>query len=158
MHLYPEPDGAPDHYNADPKTRCDGSMRGTGTVSQFLPRMSKVAGRPIIDKTGLTGRYNYFLCYAAISPQARVEQSECNPFSPAPICQNWSGNLVHRPASDGVNYYFVPSNFADLKSALSQVATIPGATIRVSGQRHSLPPLVADDNRNAVPAKTNVRR
>ena len=50
MHLYPEPDGAPEHYNADPKTRCDGSMRGTGTVSQFLPGMSKVAGRPIIDK------------------------------------------------------------------------------------------------------------
>ena len=72
----------------------------------------------------------------------------------APTWQNWSGNLVHKPASDGVNYYFAPANLADLKAALAQVTKILGASIRVSGQRHSQPPLVADDNRNAVPAKT----
>jgi hypothetical protein len=56
--------------------------------------------------------------------------------------------------SDGVNYYFVPGSLADLQKALALVAKIPGATLRVSGQRHSQPPLVTDDNRNAVPAKT----
>jgi FAD/FMN-containing dehydrogenase len=76
------------------------------------------------------------------------------PSTSAPTWQNWSGNLIHKPASDGVNYYFVPANLADLKSAIAEVAKIPGATIRVSGQRHSQPPLVAGDNRNAVPAKT----
>jgi FAD/FMN-containing dehydrogenase len=76
------------------------------------------------------------------------------PMLSAPTWQNWSGNLIHKPASDGVNYYFAPANLTDLKSALAEVAKIPGATIRVSGQRHSQPPLVADDNRNAVPAKT----
>ena len=76
------------------------------------------------------------------------------PSPSAPTWQNWTGNLVHKPASDGVNYYFAPTSLSDLKSALAQVAKIPGAIIRVSGQRHSQPPLVADDNRNAVPAKT----
>ena len=76
------------------------------------------------------------------------------PSPSAPTWQNWSGNLLHKPASDGVDYYFVPASLADLKSALAQVAKIPGATVRVSGQRHSQPPLVADDNRYAVPAKT----
>ncbi len=76
------------------------------------------------------------------------------PSPSAPTWWNWSGNLNHKPASDGVNYYFAPGSLADLKSALAQVAKIPGATIRVSGQRHSQPPLVTDDNRNAVPAKT----
>ncbi|HLL15217.1 MAG TPA: D-arabinono-1,4-lactone oxidase [Pyrinomonadaceae bacterium] len=72
----------------------------------------------------------------------------------APIWQNWSGNLVHNPASDGTNYYFMPTNLNELKQVLADVAKIPGATIRVSGQRHSQPPLVIADNRNGVPQTT----
>lgn len=71
-----------------------------------------------------------------------------------PTWQNWSGNLVHQPALDGVNYYFAPTNFADLKAAVATVAQVKGATLRVSGQRHSQPPLVANDNRGAVPKTT----
>ena len=69
----------------------------------------------------------------------------------APVWRNWSGNLVHQPASDGVKYYFTPTNLAELKSALVEAAKAPGATVRVSGQRHSQPPLVVDDDRGAAP-------
>lgn len=76
------------------------------------------------------------------------------PSPSAPIWQNWSGNLVHSPSSDGTKYYFAPNNLSELKQLLAEVAKIPGATIRVSGQRHSQPPLVAGDNRGAVPQTT----
>jgi FAD/FMN-containing dehydrogenase len=76
------------------------------------------------------------------------------PSPSAPTWQNWSGNLVHQPASDGTKYYFVPTNLTELKQVLAAVANITGATIRVSGQRHSQPPLVVSDNRNAVPQVT----
>ena len=76
------------------------------------------------------------------------------PSPSAPVWQNWSGNLVHWPSSDGTKYYFAPNNLNELKQVLSQVAKISGATIRVSGQRHSQPPLVASDNRGAVPQTT----
>jgi hypothetical protein len=33
--------------------------------------------------------------------------------------QNWSGNLVHKPASDGGKYYFAPTNLTELKSVLT---------------------------------------
>ena len=72
----------------------------------------------------------------------------------APTWQNWSGNLVHKPASDGGKYYFAPTNLTELKSVLAQVSKVRGAIIRVSGQRHSQPPLVAEDNRAAVPQTT----
>ncbi|HEX7174804.1 MAG TPA: D-arabinono-1,4-lactone oxidase [Pyrinomonadaceae bacterium] len=76
------------------------------------------------------------------------------PSPSAPIWQNWSGNLVHNPSSDGTKYYFVPTNLAELKQVLAEVSKIKGATIRVSGQRHSQPPLVISDNRNAAPQMT----
>src|SRR6516162_9197397 len=72
----------------------------------------------------------------------------------APTWQNWSGNLVHKPASDGGKYYFAPTNLTELKSVLAQVSKVRGAIIRVSGQRHSQPPLVAEDNRADVPQTT----
>jgi hypothetical protein len=72
----------------------------------------------------------------------------------SPTWGNWSGNLVHQPPTDGENYYFRPTNLADLKSVVAG-AKAKGVTVRVSGQRHSQPPLVADDNRGTVaPAPT----
>jgi FAD/FMN-containing dehydrogenase len=76
------------------------------------------------------------------------------PTPSAPTWQNWSGNLVHKPASDGGKYYFAPTNLTELKSVLTEVSKVRGAIIRVSGQRHSQPPLVAEDNRAAVPQTT----
>jgi FAD/FMN-containing dehydrogenase len=84
-----------------------------------------------------------------------VNDSKASLSSPsAPIWQNWSGNLVHNPSSDGTKYYFMPHNLTELKQVVAEVANIPGATIRVSGQRHSQPPLVIDDNRNGVTQTT----
>jgi FAD/FMN-containing dehydrogenase len=68
----------------------------------------------------------------------------------APQWSNWSKNLVHEPPADGADYYFRPINLAELKSVLAEAAT-KGVTVRASGQRHSQPPLVANDNRGAVP-------
>src|SRR5262245_19190586 len=68
----------------------------------------------------------------------------------SPTWGNWSGNIVHEPPTNGENYYFRPTNLADLKSVVAG-ALAKGVTLRVSGQRHSQPPLVAADNRGAVP-------
>ena len=68
----------------------------------------------------------------------------------APQWSNWSGNLVHEPPTNGANYYFRPTNLAELKSVLAEAVT-KGVTVRASGQRHSQPPLVTNDNRGAVP-------
>ena len=68
----------------------------------------------------------------------------------APVWSNWTGNLVHEPPTNGANYYFRPTNLAELKSVLTDAAA-KGVTVRASGQRHSQPPLVTNDNRGAVP-------
>ncbi len=73
------------------------------------------------------------------------------PSPSVPLWRNWSGNLVHEPASDGVKYYFTPTNLAELKSVLAEAAMVPGATVRVSGPRHSQTPLVVDEDRDPAP-------
>jgi len=67
----------------------------------------------------------------------------------APTWQNWSGNVEHLPPAGGEDYYFTPKNLDELRAVLA-AAKHAGVPVRVSGQRHSQPPLVADDNR-AVP-------
>src|SRR6266481_9163113 len=68
----------------------------------------------------------------------------------APTWGNWSGNIVHEPPTNGANYYFRPTNLVELKSVLADAVT-KGVTVRVSGQRHSQPPLVTNDNLGTVP-------
>lgn len=68
----------------------------------------------------------------------------------APIWWNFSGNIEHLPPTDGQQYYFTPTNLAELQAVLT-AAKKNKVTVRVSGQRHSQPPLVTDDNRNAPP-------
>lgn len=70
----------------------------------------------------------------------------------APTWWNFSGNVEHLPPTDGENYYFTPNNLADLQSILTQ-AQQNKVTVRVSGQRHSQPPLVTNDNRTSPPPK-----
>jgi hypothetical protein len=45
--------------------------------------------------------------------------------------------------TNGANYYFTPTNLSVLQLVLADAAKL-GVTVRVSGQRHSQPPLVAD--------------
>ena len=59
---------------------------------------------------------------------------------------NWSGNLIHK----GTDFYFQPTTKQALIEILSD-AKKRGISLRVSGQRHSQTPLVAEDNRNATP-------
>lgn len=68
----------------------------------------------------------------------------------APKWSNWSGNIVHEPPANGAKYYYAPTNMAGLKSVLADAVT-KGVTVRVSGQRHSQPALVTDDNRGEAP-------
>src|SRR5215204_4845126 len=86
-------------------------------------------------------------CEGAEKMSTPADQPGASPTSPT--WGNWSGNIVHEPPIDGENYYFRPADLADLKSVLAGAKT-KGVTLRVSGQRHSQPPLVADDNRGAV--------
>jgi uncharacterized protein (TIGR03435 family) len=44
-------------------------MRGTFTMSQLANGLSRLAGRPVFDKTGLTERYNLVLSFAPLTPR-----------------------------------------------------------------------------------------
>jgi hypothetical protein len=68
----------------------------------------------------------------------------------APTWWNWCGNLSHLPPTDGDAYYFMPKDLDELKAVVAE-ARAKGLTVRTSGQRHSQPPLVANDNRSAPP-------
>ncbi len=72
--------------------------------------------------------------------------------APLPFWQNWTGNIKHVAPTNGATYYFAPTNLTELKAVLAE-AKQNGVTVRASGQRHSQPPLVADDNRNHPPQK-----
>lgn len=66
--------------------------------------------------------------------------------------ENWSGNIKNLPPTDGTATYYKPANLEELKAALAAAKQL-GVPLRVSGQRHSQPPLVAADNRASPPAK-----
>jgi len=67
-------------------------------------------------------------------------------FSVQPLpWRNWAQNIVHTMTIDG-EYYFSPTKLTELQEVVRQ-AVAAGATVRVSGQRHAQPPLVAGDNR-----------
>ncbi len=70
--------------------------------------------------------------------------------SPLPW-RNWAENIVHAIGIDG-EYYFYPKSRGELAGIVRQ-AGAAGATVRVSGQRHSQPPLVTADNRTEVNPK-----
>ena len=53
--------------------------RGTSTASQLADMMTFFVNRPVIDKTGLTERYNYVLSFAPMSPQAGADAPEFAP-------------------------------------------------------------------------------
>jgi uncharacterized protein (TIGR03435 family) len=65
MPVYPAPERPLD----DPPVRGFPMMRGTITTAQLADQMTFFVNRPVIDKTGLTERYNLFLAFAPLSPQ-----------------------------------------------------------------------------------------
>lgn len=95
------------------------------------------------------------LCLALIGcPKPPKNDPDAHvPFATAPVWQNWSENLVHNAPTDGENYYFSPTSRAQLAELVRGAPKDGSVSLRVSGGRHSQPPLVADDNRSAPPAR-----
>jgi hypothetical protein len=83
-----------------------------------------------------------------------MSQNPTPPDGSSPTWWNFSGNVEHLPPTNGQEYYFTPTNLADLQQVLT-AAKQAGVTVRVSGQRHSQPPLVTNDNRSAPPPTPN---
>jgi FAD/FMN-containing dehydrogenase len=79
-----------------------------------------------------------------------MTQTTNPPDGSAPTWWNFSGNVEHLPPTDGEDYYYTPTNLAALQQVLT-LAQQNKLTVRVSGQRHSQPPLVTDDNRADPP-------
>lgn len=53
----------------DPAVRGLPTMRGTSTIATLADRMTFFVDRPVIDKTGLTERYNWFLTFSPLTSQ-----------------------------------------------------------------------------------------
>ena len=66
--------------------------------------------------------------------------------------RNWAQNVVHMLTVDG-EFYFLPTNRTELQQIVGQ-ASAADATVRVTGQRHSQPPLVAADCRTQTSPKS----
>jgi uncharacterized protein (TIGR03435 family) len=79
MPVYPAHDRALDRPGDDPNIRGFPMMRGTFTTTQLASTLARVVGRPVIDRTGLTERYNLFLSYAPLSPQIEGQVPEFGP-------------------------------------------------------------------------------
>ena len=60
----------PEHPLEMPADIGGSVMKGTATMSQLAERISPVAGRPVLDKTGLKGRYAFILIFTPVSAQA----------------------------------------------------------------------------------------
>ena len=84
----------------------------------------------------------------ASNPNAKI------PSPSAPTWQNWSGNLVHKPASDGGKYYFAPTNLTELKSVLTQVSKESISNRGLRGLFLNLPLLFRAENR--VPLRASL--
>src|SRR5258708_9650989 len=69
MPVYPAHDQGPAHPVDDPNVRGFPMLRGTFTTAQLADTMARIVNRPVIDRTGLTERYDLFLSYAPLSPQ-----------------------------------------------------------------------------------------
>lgn len=89
-------------------------------------------------------------CFGACKPKPLPNDPDAHvPLASAPEWRNWSGDLVYRPRGDGQDYYFSPTSRAELQKILRERPA--GVKVRVSGQRHSQPPLVLADNRGGGP-------
>ena len=91
---------------------------------------------------------------------ARGRSSKCRTIrtlaiasSSAPAWENWSGNLLHKPPTDGSNYYFMPGQPYRMRTILAKLQG-RGRDAPRFRPGHSQPPLVIGDNRNTAPSAT----
>jgi FAD/FMN-containing dehydrogenase len=91
-----------------------------------------------------------WLCTSGCAPERISNDPNAHvPLASAPEWGNWAGDLVYQPISGGEDYYFSPTTREELQTILAKRP--PGMSVRVSGQRHSQPPLVLADTRGAPP-------
>ena len=70
----------PAHMPTPPRTHTAGSMMiGSGTMPQLANMLTGSAGRPVVDKTGLEGRYAYLLTYMPLNAPATESALEGAP-------------------------------------------------------------------------------
>ena len=67
-HGTPAADGPQPERKKYPGVKNVGSMGGTLTTAQIAYYLSGPAGRPVVDKTGLAGRWDYFISYMPTLP------------------------------------------------------------------------------------------
>lgn len=65
MSVYPQPARTPVGLD---NVRGSGEFRGSPTMSRLAAMLSGPAGRPVLDKTGLSERYNIILKFSAGLP------------------------------------------------------------------------------------------
>ena len=80
--------------------------RGTATTAQLADQMTFFVNRPVIDKTGLTERYNYVLSFAPLTPQAGESAPEFAPPDLFTAIQKQMG-LKLEPAKDNLDVVVV---------------------------------------------------
>lgn len=70
----------PDHPFPTPPPNPGGYMNfGAGTLPEIAMRLTGSAGRPILDKTGLEGRYGFLLIYTPVSTQSADNAAASGP-------------------------------------------------------------------------------
>ena len=74
MPVYPAHDRGP--QGPDNQYRGGEMMRGAGAMSRIAQGLSRVLNRPVLDRSGLTEVYNYFLVFAPLSPQPAGHEPE----------------------------------------------------------------------------------
>jgi uncharacterized protein (TIGR03435 family) len=61
----------PAHPIPTPPANPGGALNiGAGTMPQIAQALTRAAGRPVLDKTGLEGRYGFLLIYTPLSAQS----------------------------------------------------------------------------------------
>jgi uncharacterized protein (TIGR03435 family) len=57
----------PAHPPATPRNRSGAGIVGTGTMGQLANMLANAAGHPVVDDTGLEGRFSYSLFFAPLT-------------------------------------------------------------------------------------------
>jgi uncharacterized protein (TIGR03435 family) len=70
----------PAHPFPPPPANPGGDMNiGAGTMPEIAQRLTRAAGRPVLDRTGLKGRYGFLLIYTPLSAQSADSAARSGP-------------------------------------------------------------------------------
>jgi uncharacterized protein (TIGR03435 family) len=98
----------PAHPLVPPPRKGAASMViGTGTMAQLANMLTSSAGRPVLDKTGLEGRYGYALTFSPLAAQASADSpSDSGPLDLFAAVQQQLG-LKLEPKKDTIEILIV---------------------------------------------------